>query len=160
MADYGQSYAIHNLRTLPDGSMAAELVFLLGEITDDLLLRKIEESYPSVSGVVQLTIHITENESWSIEESGPCVLYLGDLAKTNATGIWLCTMPYEPGRLYQATGETGTVTKETLTEHYVSTQVGSVGLFGIENTYQSLPDPNATFTHVQEVSTITYKSPI
>ena len=156
LADYGQSYAIHNLRTLPDGSMAAELVFLLGEITDDPLLREIEESYPSVSGAVHLPIRITGNESWVIEESGPCVLYLGDIAKTNATGIWLCTMPYAPGRLYQATGETGTVTKEALTEHYVSTQVGSVGFFGIENTYQSLPDPNATFTHVQEVSTITY----
>ena len=52
---HGESFAIHNLRTLPDGNMAAELIILLGDITDDPILAEIEsgEGYPPPTGAVQ-----------------------------------------------------------------------------------------------------------
>ena len=89
-----------------------------------------------------------------MDETGEGILYVADLAKSNATGIWLDTLPYAPHKRYTAAGETGTVEKEALTEHYIGSQKN--GLFGLQTPHSKVPNPNAEFSYVQEVSLVTY----
>lgn len=155
LADWAESFTIHNLRTLSDGTVVAELVFLLGRITDDPLLLEIEEEEHSVTGTVQMPIQMEEDDGWTVTEAGPCILYLADLAKINATDLCLSEDPYHPGVRYEATGETGTVVKESLTQHYMEVQ--GTGFFGVQGSYSPIPNPNASFSYVSTASVVTYR---
>ncbi len=156
LSNLAESFVIHNLRTQSDGTLAAEIIFLLGEITDDPLLMEIEGEEYSVTGAVQIPIQMEEGEGWTVKEAGPCILYLADLAKINATDLWLGEDPYHPGVRYEAVGKSGTVVKESLTEHYIQTRADPLGLFGVQSAYSEIPNPNAEFSYVREASLVTY----
>lgn len=156
LSEWSESFVIHNLRPLSEDAMAAELVFLLGRITDDPLLLKIEDEEYSVTGAVQIPIRIEKGEGWTVRENDPAILYLADLAKTNATDLWLGGDPYHPGIRYEGSGKSGIVVKESLTQHYIGEQ--NAGFWGVQGYYTPIPNPNASFSHVNTASVVTYQS--